>query len=432
MPPDSDRDLQLENARLRAALRRERRARAHRLEINRLAGATSGEITQRGVAEIFANGASEIFSVGWVMVGYFADDEQVAFIHGPGVPGPIRDDWQLVSIDVEVPMCAVLRGDTPRCDLTSRADFAPWPIMVAEADRAQMSSLVVEPVPGKHGPVAVIALGWDHDNELDDNDRALLHELAEVAEPAFRRATSTESDHRVASTLQSWLLPRALPDVEGLTVSTIYEPGRSELEVGGDWYDVVVVDDERAAIVVGDVVGHDVRAAAEMGQIRHVLSSNLVRSGDAADSLALTDSYLHGRASDTMATALVMIYNSRTHSVEIASAGNLPPIVVEPGTAARTLDCGLGPPIGSGLGGYVSIVRPFPARAVIIGFTDGMVERRDAPIDLCISEFCMMVDQVLATSSVQDAVRALTALVRARAAQSDDNDDAAAVILQSH
>ncbi|WP_040495862.1 PP2C family protein-serine/threonine phosphatase [Ilumatobacter nonamiensis] len=432
MLSDPDHDLQADNDRLRSALRRERRARRHRLEINKLAAVTSGEVTLRGVAEVFASGASDIFSAGWVMVGYPVEDDKVQLIHGPAVPAPIQQDWDVVSIDVEVPMCDVLRGDLERCDLTSVDDFSPWPIMVAESDRAEMASLVVEPIPGDVLPAAVIGLGWDHPHTMDDDDRELLHELATVAAPAFRRANATESDHRVASTLQSWLLPRDLPQVDGLTVSTIYEPGKDELEVGGDWYDVAIIDERCTAIVVGDVVGHDVRAAAEMGQIRHVLSSNLARSGDAAESLALTDHYFHGRSSDTMATALAMVYDASTRTLEIASAGHLPPIVVEPGTAARTLDCGLGPPIGSGLGGYTSLVRPFPARAVIIGFTDGMIERRDAPIDQCIAEFCVMVDQVLATNTVDHAVRALTALVRARAAQTVESDDAAAVILQSH
>ncbi|MGA9275917.1 PP2C family protein-serine/threonine phosphatase [Ilumatobacter sp.] len=432
MPSAVEIELQAELSRLRAALRRERRARTHRLEINRLAAITSGQITRRGVAEVIAGGASEIFDAGWVMVGYLGDDDIVQFVHGPAVPEPIRADWNDVPLDVAVPMCDVLRGDVERCALTSRDDFAPWPILVAEADRAQISSFVAESISGEDQPSAVIGLGWADEHEMDEGERALLDELVEIAGLAFRRAVKTENDREIASTLQSWLLPQSLPDVDGLSVSTIYEPGKDELEVGGDWFDVVVVDDRRTAVVVGDVVGHDVRAAAEMGQIRHVLSSNLARSGDAAESLALTDRYFHGRESNTMATALVMVFAVEQKTLEIASAGHLPPIVVEPGTTARTLDCGLGPPIGSGLGGYGSVTRSFEPSAVVIGFTDGMVERRETPIDRCISEFCRMVDQILSTSSGPNSVRDLTAAVRARAQRSAENDDAAAVIVQAH
>jgi serine phosphatase RsbU (regulator of sigma subunit) len=428
---DVEEELQSELSRLRALLNRERRAREHRLEISHLAAATSGQVTRRGVAEIIAEGASDIFDAGWVIVGFIGDDDMVHFVHGPNVPEAIRRDWQSAPLDVAVPMCEVLRGDVARYELPTRRDFEPWPILLAEADRANLSSFVVQQIRGPKRPSAVIGLGWDRERRMDAGERDLLGELADVAEPAFRRATATETDQRVASTLQRWLLPSVLPEVEGLDLTTIYAPGQHEMQVGGDWYDAVIVDDGRAAIVVGDVVGHDVRAAAEMGQIRHVLASNLARSGDAAESLALTDRYFHGRGTDTMATALVMIYSLGSSELEIASAGHLPPVIVEPGTVARTLDCGLGPPLGSGLGGYTAIVRPFPAQAVVIGYTDGVVERRDVDIDSCVSEFCHAVDGVMSLSTDRTTVTALTDLVRSRIDASGQPDDAAAVIMRA-
>jgi serine phosphatase RsbU (regulator of sigma subunit) len=277
----------------------------------------------------------------------------------------------------------------------------------------------------------VIALGWDHPYEMDDVERELLAELADVAAPAFRRASRTETDRDIASTLQSWLLPGRLPAIDGLQIATIYEAGKDEMKVGGDWYDVVEVHDGRAAIVVGDVVGHDIRAAAEMGQVRHVLASNLARSGDPADSLALTDRYFHRRASDTMATALVMVFDADRSNLQIASAGHLPPVIVEPGTAARTLDCGLGPPIGSGLGGYTVVDRPFTQQAIVIGFTDGIVEQRDRTIDESMVDFCSDVDLAISTNPTNRAIPILTDLVRARATDPAQRDDAAAVIIQA-
>ena len=415
---------------LRAQLDRERQARRHRLEITQLAAVTSGQVTRRGVASVIANQASEIFSAGWVMVAFVGDEDIVRIVHGPRVPDDIRADWDTAPLDVSVPICEALRTGT-RFELTSRVAFAPWPILVEEADRARLASFTVEPIRGADRPAAVVALGWDHPHEMDDVERELLAELADVAAPAFRRAVRTETDQDIASTLQSWLLPGHLPEIDGLRVSTIYEAGKDEMKVGGDWYDVVEVDDGRAAIVVGDVVGHDVRAAAEMGQVRHVLASNLARSGDPTESLALTDRYFHRRATDTMATALVMVFDADRSHVEIASAGHLPPVVVEPGTASRTLDCGLGPPIGSGLGGYTAVDRPFARQAIILGFTDGVVEQRDQTIDESMADFCRSVDLALSTAATNGAIPALTALVRARATDPAQRDDAAAVVVQA-
>jgi len=432
VPSGVETELREEIIRLRAELDRQRRARQHRLEIHRLAASTSGQVTRRGVAEIIAGGASEIFDAGWVIVGFVADEGVVRLVHGPNVPDEIRADWNDIPLDVAVPICEVLRGDTPRWELASRDEFVPWPILVAEAERAGFSALVVEPIVDDQRPAAVIALGWRDEHPIDGEERELLSEFADVARPAFRRAIATESDRHVASTLQSWLLPSTVPHVDRLSLSTIYEPGTDELDVGGDWYDVVVTDHGRTAIIVGDVVGHDIRAAAEMGQIRHVLSSNLARSDDPTDSLRLTDRYFHERRPDTMATALVMVFDPVADSLEIASAGHPAPIVVEPGTAARTLDHGLGPPIGSGLGGYSATIRPFPAGAVVIGYTDGVVERRGTPVDRCVTEFCRQIDHSIATSDADHAVPALTALVRQRATEPARRDDAAAVIVQSH
>jgi serine phosphatase RsbU (regulator of sigma subunit) len=415
---------------LRAQLDRERRARAHRLEISQLAAVTSGQVTRRGVASVIANRTSEIFSAGWVMVGYVGDENIVRIVHGPRVPADIRTDWDTTPLDVRVPICDALRTGT-RFELASLADFAPWPILVEEAERARLASFTVEPVRGTKLPVAVIALGWDHPHEMDDVERELLAELAAAAAPAFRRAVRTETDRDIASTLQTWLLPGHLPEIDGLHVSTVYEAGKDEMKVGGDWFDVVEADDGRAAIVIGDVVGHDVRAAAEMGQVRHVLASNLARSGDPAESLALTDRYFHRRAPDTMATALVMVFDADRSHVEIASAGHLPPVVIEPGTSSRTLDCGLGPPIGSGLGGYSSVDRAFVRQAIVIGFTDGVVEQRDRTIDESMADFCRSVDLALSTKLADEAIPALTALVRARAIDPEQRDDAAAVIVQA-
>jgi serine phosphatase RsbU (regulator of sigma subunit) len=429
VPTDHEAELRRELDDLRSQLDRERRARRHRLEITQLAAITSGQVTRRGVASVIARKASEVFSAGWIMVGFVGDEDIVHIVHGPNVPSDIRADWATTPLDVNVPICEALRTGT-RFELPNRDAFAPWPILVDESVRARLSSFTVEPVRGTHLPAAVISLGWEQPHEMDEVERELLAELAEVAGPAFRRATRTETDQDIASTLQTWLLPGHLPDVEGLTVSTFYEAGKDAMKVGGDWYDVVEVDDRRAAIVVGDVVGHDVRAAAEMGQVRHVLASNLARSGDPVESLAATDRYFQRRVPDTMATALVMVFDSDRSHLAIASAGHLPPVVVEPGTAARTLDCGLGPPIGSGLGGYTAVDRPFSTQAILIGFTDGVVEQRGRTIDESMSDFCRSVDLALSTMT-GDAVDVLTALVRTRVGDPAQRDDAAAVIVQA-
>jgi serine phosphatase RsbU (regulator of sigma subunit) len=427
---DPEDALRREVVRLRAQVKRQQRARHHRMEVNKLAAQTSGEVSRRGVAEVIAMGSSGIFDSGWVMVAFVGEDEMIHFVHGPDVPSEIVEDWRTAPLEIDVPIAEVLRGETGRIELESRADFAPWPLMVAEADRANMSSFCVDAVPGRSRPHAVIALAWSEPHRLDSSERELLDELIDVATPAFGRATHTEADRDLVTTLQAWLLPRDLPNVPGLVIATMYEAGRSTLDVGGDWYDVVPLDDHRTAIVIGDVVGHDVRAIAEMAQVRHVLASHLIVTGDPAESLSLTDDYLHRRSADTMATALVMLINHESNTIELASAGHLSPVLTTVGNPSAAIECGLGPPIGSGLGGYWSQRRALAAEALIVAVTDGVIELRGETIDASMSAFCRALDEHAVTNPDLD-VDSVIEMLRTRVDIADRVDDAAAVVFRT-
>ncbi len=437
MVSDED-ELARDNRRLRAMLHRERRARRQRIEINQLIAGTSGEVTREGVAETIVGSAGDILAAGWASVAYVVDHDRVRFVHAPQLPSPVAERWTDVPLDVDVPLNAVLRGDVDHVELPDRSAFARWPLLAAEADDADMGSFVARGIsarPGHDVPAAAIALAWPTPHTMDDEEQSLLREMIAVAAPAFERARRTEVDQHVADTLQLFLLPSRVPDVEHLEILTLYSPGRDELAVGGDWYDVVALDGERTAIVVGDVVGHDIRAAAEMGQVRHVLASHLTATGDVERSLAVTDRYFAGRALDTMATALVTVYDPLADELVIGSAGHLPPVVADLGAAARVVDCGLGPPLGSGLGGYEAIRRPFPRESVMVAFTDGVVERRDEPIDDSIAAFCRDLDVIIDTGRSGTARPLSVVRIREALRQRVDDDpwrgdDAAAVVVR--
>jgi serine phosphatase RsbU (regulator of sigma subunit) len=246
---------------------------------------------------------------------------------------------------------------------------------------------------------------------------------------------NTEADHELATTLQNSLLPARLPEVDGLDIATLYEAGRKAQDVGGDWYDVIKLDNQRSTIVIGDVVGHDARAAGEMGQVRHVLAAHLLATGDPSESLRLTDHYFHIRSLNTMATALVMVFDSVAATIELASAGHLPPVLAELGERCVVLESGLGPPIGSGLGGHRSVVRSFPRDAVLVAFTDGVVELHDETIDDSIDDFCRAVDQAIETAQRRDhqqvSVDVIVDMIALRVADPDRTDDAAAIVCRN-
>jgi hypothetical protein len=429
---DIEDELRLETVALHAQLGRERRARESRLDMSRLGAETSGQVTREGVAEVIVSGASTILECRWVMVAFVGSDDIVQIVHSPEVPPAIVHDWTNVPLSTLVPIADVLRGDLAVCQLVDRSEFAPWPDLVANAERADCGSLFVEPIPGGNRPAAVVAMAWSDAHELDEVERELIAEMVDAVTPAFARSMSTEVDRELVTTLKSSLLPAHLPDVEGLDIATLYAAGRKAQDVGGDWYDVIRLDDQRSTIVIGDVVGHDARATAEMGQVRHVLGAHLLATGDPSESLRLTDSYFCSRSLKTMATALVIVFDSVAATIELASAGHLCPVMAELGERSMVVESGLGPPIGSGLGGYRSVVRSFPHDAVLVAFTDGVVELRDETIDDSIGDFCRAVDQAIEAAQHRDqqqvSVDVIVDMIASRVADPDRTDDAAAIV----
>jgi hypothetical protein len=441
-PPSvvSNEDLLAELVRLRAQLGRERRLRTYRSEIHGLMAQAASAATPRAVAQVVASGFAEIVGSGWVCVAFVdpVNPEMAEFVFGATMPPEVVLDWPTAPLTTDLPMTAVLRGDSDTIELPDSSEFDRWPPFAAESERAMIGSFYCLPIPGATADdtrAAAIGLAWPSPHEIDDDERLLLADIIAASAPAFDRARTALTHRRVSETLQNWLLPPSIPEIAGLDVATLYVPGRDELTVGGDWYDVVSINETTSAFVVGDVVGHNERAAAEMGQVRHVLASNLMTSeGDGALSLQRTDEYFSRRSPDTMATAIVVVVNADAESVTIASAGHLPPVVAAPATACRIVDCPPGPPIGTGLGGYRSIRHPFPHGALLVAFTDGVVERRDEVIDDSLLDLCRAIDRAVvddARGTIADVpAEVINAVLQLRVADEDGDDDAASLVLR--
>lgn len=426
MLTDIEERLQDEVRTLRAALLRERRARRYRMQVHRLGAATSAAATRYEVADVIARGMSDILGTDWALVGYVEDEHNVRIVFGPGVSDEVRQRYSTTPIGARLPLTAVLRGEQDFFQLTDAAAFEQWPALSSRLEDSGMKSFATQAIRGSQGmPVAAISVGWPAPHEMDDVERQIVAEMAATAAQAFERAARAELDGDVAQTLQRWLLPEPNAPVDGLEVVTLYQPGRDELAVGGDWYDVVPLGDGRIALVVGDVVGHDVRAAAEMAQVRHVLASQLVTAPDPVTAFANTDRYLASRPTNTMATAIAIVVeapggDTAERRAIVVSAGHLPPILVA-GDAPRTLSIPTGPPLGSGLGGFAEALLTLEHGALLVAFTDGLVERRGVEIDASIESLRSDLSSRRDLVSITDHLRLL-------AASPDRDDDVAALV----
>ena len=181
--------------------------------------------------------------------------------------------------------------------------------------------------------------------------------------------------------LQLCLLPDKLPDIEGVEMCARYLPTAGG-EVGGDWYDVSVLDDGRLALVIGDVSGHGLEAAGTMGEMRSILRAYLLDADSPADVLDRLNRTVLRVLPATFATCLVAMLDPVTGAGKVASRGHLPMALVGPGGAVELADVALRPPLGAPSRRESEDASFTVARGSgLVLYTDGLVERRREVID---------------------------------------------------
>lgn len=211
----------------------------------------------------------------------------------------------------------------------------------------------------------------------EGQDIVIARALAGRAAVDVDHARRYAREHGVARELQRSLLsePR-LPD-RGIEIATRYLPAGQGALVGGDWFDAIPLGDGRHLKVIGDVMGHGVEAAVAMNHYRSLLRLLAEDGLPPHRVLERLDGAVERSGLDRGATCLLAVVDRRAGTCEVASAGHLPPVFIDPGpSGARVAHLQAGPPLGTGFGGYRSTTVPCQAGTVLFMYTDGLVERR--------------------------------------------------------
>jgi serine phosphatase RsbU (regulator of sigma subunit) len=213
-------------------------------------------------------------------------------------------------------------------------------------------------------------------------DLALARDLVARAAVSIDNARLYTRERASALALQHGLLPRRIPDIPGLELAYRYVPAETAAEVGGDWFDVITLRPGRCALVVGDVTGHDMRAASLMGQLR--TATRTLATLDLAPAEILTR--LDGITADltdeeTGATCVYAVHDARTGEWDMARAGHPLPAVARPGHHATFLDLPPGVPLGVGGGQYETVRVQLPTESTLVLYTDGLIESRTTDLD---------------------------------------------------
>ena len=239
---------------------------------------------------------------------------------------------------------------------------------------------VAAPLKGRPGTLGVLWLVRRPSPCSDTLE--LAEELARRASIAVENARLFARQRTVSETLQQSLLPERLPDIPGLTAAARYVPGGPDVDIGGDWYDVVQLPEGGIGLALGDVVGRGERAAALMGQLRNAVRAYSFEGRSPAQVMDCINNLLLEAGAEHMATMIYGVLELATGEFRYVNAGHPPPLVVEPEGAARFLDGVTGPPVGAlPTARYAEARIVLAPAATLLLYTDGLVEDRDTPLD---------------------------------------------------
>ncbi|MCX4986477.1 SpoIIE family protein phosphatase [Streptomyces sp. NBC_00572] len=224
-------------------------------------------------------------------------------------------------------------------------------------------------------PVGSLVLSYGRPRPFPSAERALLTSLAGLIAQALARARLYDSEHSLARSLQTALLPHGLTPLPGIDVAARYLPAGQGMDIGGDFYDLIRATPTSVVAVIGDVQGHNTTAAALMGQVRTAVHAHAAAGASPGDILARTNRLLDDLDADRFTSCLVAEFDLGRHRLRLASAGHPPPLLRRPDGSAEILEV----PAGLLLGiapdvTYDTRELPWDAGSVLALYTDGLVE----------------------------------------------------------
>ena len=256
--------------------------------------------------------------------------------------------------------------------LASGTPQSTEPVNVSGERRVQLHAL---PLRARRRVTGVLVVATD----FGDRERSLgpewLRELADHVALAIDNARLFEHEQNASRTLQLGLLGGELPEPDGAALTAAYRPGTVANEVGGDWYDAFELGSGRLAILVGDVVGHDLEAAVAMGQLRGAVRA-LAALGGPAELLERLDSFVSSLRGGSMTTMAYAELDVASGELRYACAGHPPPLAISAAGEPRLLWGGRSGPLGADIRSRLDESDRLEPGGTLVLYTDGLIERK--------------------------------------------------------
>ncbi|OXS34579.1 SpoIIE family protein phosphatase [Streptomyces sp. XY006] len=409
-----------------AAARPERAAPTGRLyQLVHLAAALTETVTVRDLVSLITHQILPAFGAqGLVLSSAEAGRLKITGYHG--YPDDVIERLDALSVDTDLtPAGQVIASGTPAffahpAEMTANYPGAP---RISGKQAWAFLPLIIS---GR--PVGCCILSYDHPHPFTADERAVLTSLSGLIAQALDRARLYDAQHRLVGELQRALLPRALPHLPGLDVAARYMPAGHGIEVGGDFFDLLRLDDTTAAAVIGDVEGHSVAAAALMGQVRIAVHAHATAGATPDEVLARTDRLLADLDSELLVSCLYAHLDLARHEVSFASAGHVPPLLRHAGLPGGILDVEPGPLLGIATGTrYPVTTAPLLPGTTLALYTDGLVELPGTDAGRTTADLARHLDG----ADGGDLDRLIDRLVRHTAATGRNADDITVLLLRA-
>ncbi|WP_327234403.1 SpoIIE family protein phosphatase [Streptomyces sp. NBC_01317] len=312
-----------------------------------------------------------------------ADAGRLSVIGFRGFRKEIAVGFDGLSLTADTPVVRAVLNGTPLFSTDGDELRRTSPNVRLSPEKASFAYL---PMFASGRTIGCCVLGYDRPHAFPPDERTALISLAGVIAQALERARLYDSKNQVALGLQAALLPHDLPRIPGLQVAARYLPATRGLDIGGDFYDLIRLDDTSVAAVIGDVQGHNVNAAALMGQVRTAVHTHASAGAPPDEVLARTNRLLIDLRSTLFTSCLYAHLDLRHHRARLATAGHPPPILRHADGRTEILDV----PTGILLGiepeaEYRTVEVPLPPGAVLALYTDGLVEVPGTSLDTSIA-----------------------------------------------
>ncbi|WP_420918278.1 SpoIIE family protein phosphatase [Streptomyces caniscabiei] len=286
---------------------------------------------------------------------------------------------QLCEVRPGSALAEVLRGVRPAFTNAPATRAALPELLGKDAERCVPPGkrAILAPLRGRRRVLgAALFLRDPERRAFEDDDLLVAAQLATHSALGIDKTVLNGHQALIAGELQRRMLPEALPRCTGVRLASRYLPAAETARVGGDWYDAIPLPGSRVALVVGDVMGHDMTSAALMGQLRTTAQTLAGLDLPPQEVLHALDEQAQRLGTDYIATCLYAVYDPVAHRITIANAGHPPPVLLHLSGHAEVLRVPSGAPIGVGGVDFEAVELDAPAGATLLLYTDGLVESR--------------------------------------------------------